>query len=61
MSYFTTRDTIFVVPLNMSDEEIHKIDYLAYILEKSGVGKLIEDSEFKSSDKGRNAYNPYYS
>lgn len=59
MSYFTTRDTFFVVPLNMSDEEIQKIDYLSCILEKSGVGKLIEGSEFKSSDKGRNAYNPY--
>ena len=59
MSYFTTRDTFFVVPLDMSNGEIQKIDYLAHILEKSNVGKLIEDSEFKSSDKGRSAYNPY--
>lgn len=43
----------------MSNGEIQKIDYLAHILEKSNVGKLIEDSEFKSSDKGRSAYNPY--
>lgn len=59
MSYFTTRDTFFVVPLNMSDEEIKKIDFLASILEKSGVGKVIEESKFKSSEIGRNSYNPY--
>jgi len=59
MSYFTTRDTFFVVPLNISDEEIQKIDYLAHILEKSGVSKVIEESNYKSSEVGRNSYNPY--
>ena len=59
MSYFTTRDIFFVVPLDTSDGEIQKIDYLAYILEKSNVGKLIEKENFKSSEIGRNAYNPY--
>ena len=43
----------------MSDGEIQKIDYLADILEKSNVGKLIEKENFKSSDIGRNTYNPY--
>ena len=59
MSYFTTRDTFFIVPLNMSNEEIQKIDYLAHILEKYGVGKVIEECDFKSSQRGRKSYNPY--
>lgn len=59
MSYFTTKETFFIVPLSTNDGEIEKIDYLLHILEESGVGKLIEESNFKSSDIGRKAYNPY--
>ncbi len=59
MSYFTMCETFFVVPLNISDEEIQKINFLLNILEESGVGKLIEEMEYKSSFKGRKSYNPY--
>ena len=59
MSYFTSLDTFFVVPLDTSDEEIQKIHFLLDILEKSGVGKVIEETNYKSSDLGRKAYNPY--
>ena len=33
MSYFTTTESFFVVPLSNNDEEIRKIDYLLLILE----------------------------
>ena len=59
MSYFTTSELFFVVPLDVSDGEIQKIDFLLQILEKSGVGKLIEEMNYKSSSIGRNSYNPY--
>ena len=59
MSYFTMRDIFFVVPLDVTDEELQKIDYLAYILEKSGAGDVIRETGFKSSELGRSAYNPY--
>ncbi len=59
MSYFTTLETFFVVPLNTSDGEIRKIHFLLDILEKSGAGKIIEETNYKSSDIGRKSYNPY--
>ena len=59
MSYFTSIETFFVVPLDISDEEIQKIHFLLDILEKSGVGKVIEKTNYKSSDLGRKSYNPY--
>lgn len=59
MSYFNTNETFFVVPLSTSDGEIKKINYLFNILEKSGVGQIIESVNYKSSNIGRKAYNPY--
>ena len=59
MSYFTTLETFFVVPLDTSDGEIQKIHFLLDVLEGSGVGKVIEETGYKSSDLGRNAYDPY--
>lgn len=59
MSYFTTSETFFVIPLNVSDEEIQKIDVLLKILEESNVGPIIEKSYSKSSNIGRKSYNPY--
>ena len=59
MSYFTTTESFFVVPLSNNDEEIRKIDYLLLILEESGVGQLIEKTGYKSSSLGRKAYSPY--
>lgn len=59
MSYFTTSETFFVVPLDVRDGEIQKIEFLLQILEKSNVGKIIENMNFKSSEIGRRSYNPY--
>ena len=59
MSYFTTTETFFVVPLDVCDGEIKKIEFLLSILEKSGVEPLIEKMNFKSSEIGRKSYNPY--
>ena len=59
MSCFTTIETFFVVPLNCSDGEIQKINFLLQFLEKSGVGKLIEQIGYKSSVLGIKSYNPY--
>ncbi len=59
MSYFNTNETFFVIPLNSSDGEIRKINCLFDILEKSGVGEIIESANYKSSNIGRKAYNPY--
>lgn len=59
MSYFNTIETFFVFPLSSSDEEIQKINYLLHILEKSGVGDVIKEVNYKSSIKGRKSYNPY--
>lgn len=59
MSYFTTSETFFVIPLNTSDEEIQKIEFLLEILEKSNIGELIKQSYLKTSDLGRKSYNPY--
>lgn len=59
MSYFTSRETFFVVPLDTNDGEIQKIDILLKILEESGVGDLIEKQNYKSSEIGRKSYNPY--
>lgn len=47
MSYFNTNETFFVIPLNTNDEEIKKINYLFYILEKSGVGDIIKSTNYK--------------
>lgn len=59
MSYFTTSETFFVVPLDTSDEEIQKINVLLKILDKSGVAEIIKNSYLKSSTIGRKSYNPY--
>lgn len=59
MSHFNTIETFFVIPLNINDEEIQKINYLLVILEKSNIGEIIESSYKKSSLLGRKSYNPY--
>ena len=58
MSYFTTNDTFFIVPLNTSDGEIQKINVFLGILEESRVGEIIEKN-FSKSNLGRKSYNPY--
>lgn len=59
MSYFTGNEAFFVVPLDMSDGEMLKIRFYLDILERSGVGKLIEEAQFKMEDRGRRSHNPY--
>lgn len=59
MSYFTTHETFFVIPLSTYDEELRKIDNFLILLEKSGVGEVIEKAEYRNSPKGRKSYNPY--
>ncbi len=44
MSYFTTKETFFLIPLSMDDGEIQKINYFLEILEKSKVGEIIQES-----------------
>lgn len=59
MSYFTTHETFFVIPLSQCDEEMQKIDHFLILLEKSGVGDVIKNTKYRSSPKGRKSYNPY--
>ena len=56
MKYFTIKRPIFLVPSNTCYEEFQKIDKFMSILEKSGIGKLIES---KNTKLGRNGYNVY--
>ena len=56
MKYFTIKKPIFLVPSNTCYEEFQKIDKFMSILEKSGIGKLIES---KSTKLGRIGYNVY--
>lgn len=61
MNYFTIKRTLFLVPSNTCYEEFEKIDNFLMILEKSGVGKLIENvrKKDKITNVGRKGYNPY--
>lgn len=60
VSYFTSKDLFFIVPLNTSDEEIRKIDLYLEILEKSGVAEVIKNAYLKQNKAGRKSYNPYH-
>lgn len=60
MTYFTTHKSFFLVPLDTYDEEIRKIEFLLCILEKSVVGDIIKNANFKSKSLGRHGYNPYH-
>lgn len=61
MSYFSTKRTIFPVYSNRCYEEFEKIDKYLQILEKSGIGEIIEKEQNKSltSQAGRKEYNPF--
>ncbi len=60
MSYFTIKRSFWVVPSVDVLKEYEKIDKLLEILEKSGVGKIINYVKLKDKKcKGRNGYNPY--
>lgn len=61
MKYFTIKNSFFLVPSTKSNEEFEKIDKFLKILEKSGVGKLINSIHRlnKTSLVGRKGYNPF--
>ncbi len=60
MEYFSIKRSIFIVPSEKCNVEFKKIDKYIDLLEKSGVGKIIESVKYKSKQcKGRKGYNPY--
>lgn len=56
MNYFNIKRTIFIVPSNKCCEEYEKIDKFIEILNKSGIGKIIENVQ---NNIGRKGYNPF--
>lgn len=56
MNYFSIKRTIFIVPSNKCNEEFEKIDKFIEILNKSGIGKIIENVQ---NNIGRKGYNPF--
>ena len=59
MNYFTIKRTLFLVSSNICYEEFGKIDKFMSILEKSGVGKIIEKEKNKKKNQGNIKHNPY--
>ena len=51
MNYFNTKMPIFVVPSNKCYEELEKIDKFIGILNKSGIGKIIEKEQKEKREK----------
>ncbi len=56
MNYFNIKRSIFIVSSNKCIEEYEKIDKFIEILNKSGIGKLIENTQ---KNIGRKGYNPF--
>ena len=61
MEYFTIKRFFFLVPSNDCVEEFKKIDKFIEILNKSGIGKIIEyeQKKYKKSNAGNPGYNPF--
>ena len=60
MNYFSIKRPIFIVPSEKCSVEFEKIDKFMILLEKSGVGKIIEYVKYNDKNcKGRRGYNPY--
>ena len=61
MEYFTIKRFFFLVPSNDCVEEFKKIDKFIEILNKSGIGKIIEyeQKKYKKSNAGNPRYNPF--
>lgn len=57
MNYFTIKKTIFLVYSNKVVEEYNKIDKFIEILNKSNIGKIIENVQNRIGRKGYNPYN----
>lgn len=56
MNYFSTKRAIFIVPSNKCNEEFKKIDKYIELLNKSGIGEIIENVQ---NNIGRKGYNPF--
>ena len=56
MDYFTIKRSIFIVSSNKCCEEYEKIDKFIEILNKSEIGKIIENVQ---KNTGRRGYNPF--
>ena len=56
MNYFNIKRSIFIVSSDKCIEEYEKIDKFIEILNKSGIGKLIENTQ---KNIGRKGYNPF--
>ena len=61
MEYFTIKRFFFLVPSKDCVEEFKKIDKFIEILNKSGIGKIIEHEQkkYKKSNAGKPEYNPF--
>ena len=61
MKYFTIKSSLFLVSSSKCNEEYKKIDAFLQILEKSGVGDLINYiyRKDKLNESGRKSYNPF--
>ena len=60
MEYFSIKRSLFIVPSKKCSENFEKIDKFMNLLEKSGIGKIIEYVKLKDKKcKGRTGYNPY--
>ena len=61
MSYFNIKRPIFIVPSVKCCEEYGKIDKFIEILNKSKIGKLIEQEQkkYKKTNAGNPEYNPF--
>lgn len=57
MDYFNIKRAIFIVPSYKCCEEFDKIDKFIGILNKSGIGKIIENVQKKVGRKGYNPFN----
>ena len=61
MNYFTTNRFLFLVPSDDCIEEFEKIDKFVELLNKSGIGKIIEQEhkKYKKANFGKPNYNLY--
>ena len=61
MNYFTTNRFLFLVPSDDCIEEFEKIDKFVELLNKSGIGKIIEQEhkKYKKTNCGKPNYNLY--
>lgn len=58
---FERKSSFFLVSSTKNDEEYRKIDDFLQILEKSGVGNLMNSIYIKEkfNERGRKSYNPF--